>query len=793
MAPKHDVWQYLAEQGAAGKVSFPTDAADDVATAITAALAALGYLKLAELDMGNGSFGNPGNNAGSEILARFQAQRNAAVTTLERHHKTLEHMIDAFIKAGKLYRGTDAHGKKEFKKIKDFVLSESDKNRYGAQDTFEDSSEKDEGNRYDEGGAVNSKETKKAGANPYQQWDQMDGSEYGEEMIAPWAPDPPGAASMSWAALANLGSSINAGPLRTAARGWMRQSARIQRIANTMGRDARTAMADWEGLGQRQAATFVQTYVGELKSLGLQMRAVGELLAFSAGWLEEAAPLMPRSSTPTTGDGNSDGSWGDIRTHDGALLAGSGDYVSALLSTIRANYDGWYRKPFTVVGHHVPKIPEHKAMAVPKGFTTDFPTSRNPNSKYPNGKVPGSNNNQQPQGTTTVPAAVKNGITKLTAAEKSVQTALTKLQKIANRMQAGINKITEGYRLMQAGQTDRGAALIRQGQKEIREARTDMTAALKDVDKKEKAVRDAAKALGLAAKGSPAAIQKYAKQAAGQAETFLKSAEKAEGQYKKYLKGAESAYTQGNNILLSASQQGSGALPNAPQTVGKAQPGLFGSIQGNQTAANQAGTPQQQFNPAQYAQQMAQQYGQTAGYDPTAAAQSQYPAATSGDQSASQLAGLAQQASGLGQQGLQDALRAGQQPSAAALQNAAAAMAHGGPTDKIPPHGGGGGGGAGAAPEPLRDYAAKLFPRSGVQVSAGMQASATSAIQGQPGSGQPAASQPGPAGPAGSPGAGHGAGGGAQERKRPKYLQSTEHLDQALGDAPDVFKPVIDR
>jgi hypothetical protein len=51
------------------------------------------------------------------------------------------------------------------------------------------------------------------------------------------------------------------------------------------------------------------------------------------------------------------------------------------------------------------------------------------------------------------------------------------------------------------------------------------------------------------------------------------------------------------------------------------------------------------------------------------------------------------------------------------------------------------------------------------------------------------------AGTPGSPGA---AGAGAQnqqgkEHKRPAYLDSVEHLEDALGDAPVVVKPVVEK
>ncbi|MFE1593224.1 hypothetical protein [Nocardia sp. NPDC058705] len=99
--------------------------------------------------------------------------------------------------------------------------------------------------------------------------------------------------------------------------------------------------------------------------------------------------------------------------------------------------------------------------------------------------------------------------------------------------------------------------------------------------------------------------------------------------------------------------------------------------------------------------------------------------------------------------------------------------------------GGGGLGGAGLPKDAATAAASKLFPRA----SAGLPGAA--AGLGRAGMGAGMAGMPGGMGPAGA-GAG-GQGGGNKEHKRADYLDSAEHLDEAIGGAPVVAKPVIER
>ncbi|MEU7766891.1 hypothetical protein AB0B25_17415 [Nocardia sp. NPDC049190] len=161
-----------------------------------------------------------------------------------------------------------------------------------------------------------------------------------------------------------------------------------------------------------------------------------------------------------------------------------------------------------------------------------------------------------------------------------------------------------------------------------------------------------------------------------------------------------------------------------------------------------------------------------------------------------QLGGMAQQAGNLAQQVGQGLPRAGHVPDPAKALDPALRASEGKPPTGGGGRGAGGGGGGGGpvsgptAPTPMRDYPASLFPRAGTELATGAAPPRAGLPTGQqqPMAGTPGS--PGTAAPHGAQGAGQGKGG---EHKHPKYLQSTEHLDEALGEAPTVFKAVIDR
>ncbi|MGI5221403.1 hypothetical protein [Nocardia sp. CA-290969] len=158
-----------------------------------------------------------------------------------------------------------------------------------------------------------------------------------------------------------------------------------------------------------------------------------------------------------------------------------------------------------------------------------------------------------------------------------------------------------------------------------------------------------------------------------------------------------------------------------------------------------------------------------------------------------QLGQMGQQLSTAAQQALQQAGITGL-PGMPALQDAVknyqSALQKAG---KLPAGLGGGGApggsspaGAKTAPVPNVEKASKLFPRATV---------ATGVLTGQA-TGVVAASQPGaPMGgmPMGGGGAGGAQGGQQKDHKRADYLDSTEWIEEGIGEAPIVAKPVVDQ
>ncbi|MEU4342432.1 hypothetical protein AB0H00_14370 [Nocardia sp. NPDC023852] len=101
--------------------------------------------------------------------------------------------------------------------------------------------------------------------------------------------------------------------------------------------------------------------------------------------------------------------------------------------------------------------------------------------------------------------------------------------------------------------------------------------------------------------------------------------------------------------------------------------------------------------------------------------------------------------------------------------------------------GGGVGGGSYGAPKALSDPS-RLFPR----VNAGATMAGSAAAMPRAGAAPMAGQAPmGTPGPAGAPGAGARGGGQESKHERPKYLDSAEHLDEALGEAPDMTRAVV--
>ncbi|MGW4529531.1 WXG100 family type VII secretion target [Nocardia sp. NPDC004340] len=104
--------------------------------------------------------------------------------------------------------------------------------------------------------------------------------------------------------------------------------------------------------------------------------------------------------------------------------------------------------------------------------------------------------------------------------------------------------------------------------------------------------------------------------------------------------------------------------------------------------------------------------------------------------------------------------------------------------------GGGGGGGGGSAPKPMLETS-RLFPRAALAETA----EATSMGVARAGVAAGSTGMGGMGGGGGMGPMGHGAGGqgqGGKEHKRPEFLDSSEYLDEAMGTAPVVAKPVVE-
>ncbi|MFD0365954.1 hypothetical protein ACFQZZ_31330 [Nocardia sp. GCM10030253] len=188
----------------------------------------------------------------------------------------------------------------------------------------------------------------------------------------------------------------------------------------------------------------------------------------------------------------------------------------------------------------------------------------------------------------------------------------------------------------------------------------------------------------------------------------------------------------------------------------------------------------QQEEAAQRQQQQAVE--QAAQQTQQAAQQAAQEAMSAGQQAAQEAMAAAQQAAQQAMAGVPGL--AGLAPGAASALEAAknAALSAGKPGGL---GGAGAGAGAGAAPVAKElSQTAKLFPRAAA-------ATAASAAGRMPGLASPMAGMPGSPGAAGA--AGRGAGDSNQNHKRAAFLDSTEHMEEALGDAPQVVRPVVER
>ncbi|WP_306356521.1 MULTISPECIES: hypothetical protein [unclassified Nocardia] len=219
--------------------------------------------------------------------------------------------------------------------------------------------------------------------------------------------------------------------------------------------------------------------------------------------------------------------------------------------------------------------------------------------------------------------------------------------------------------------------------------------------------------------------------------------------------------------------------------------GLSADLQRQLAAARQAGLPPDAENgsprpntpspDANRDPRGSQSDSRTGGQQGQQVAQQLQSAVDQGLQSAQQAAEQAQQA--LAQQAQNDVRnQLANAPLAgmpAALNDLAKKVGAGGPK-------GGGGAPGGGGPQTqlsANSPASKLFPRAALSVDAVGTVRAGLAT----GAGMPMS---GPMGPAGAPGAG--AQNQGKEHKRPDFLDSDEHLADAIGEPPIVAKPVVE-
>jgi hypothetical protein len=175
---------------------------------------------------------------------------------------------------------------------------------------------------------------------------------------------------------------------------------------------------------------------------------------------------------------------------------------------------------------------------------------------------------------------------------------------------------------------------------------------------------------------------------------------------------------------------------------------------------------QQQQQAAQQAMQQAAQQAQQIGQQAAQAAQQMGQQLASAAQQAAQQAGLA------GLPGI-PSLKDLEEQAKKAMGSAAA-------------KGGSGAGGGPGSGSPVKagvgqnlDKASKLFPRAEATAT-GTAAAARAGLASSAGMGM-------------GPGPGPGAAGQQKEHKRADFLDSTEHLEEAIGEAPTVVKPIVEQ
>ncbi|MEV6323789.1 hypothetical protein AB0M45_21730 [Nocardia sp. NPDC051787] len=214
------------------------------------------------------------------------------------------------------------------------------------------------------------------------------------------------------------------------------------------------------------------------------------------------------------------------------------------------------------------------------------------------------------------------------------------------------------------------------------------------------------------------------------------------------------------------------------------------------------GSDSSAFTPAALASPASDYSSTTPGYpsytDDLAAQQKEWARAQREAAQQQALQSALQQGIGAAQQALDQGMRLAQRAAESAAQSMAPSTLPSVPssldsaeTSAFEPSALGGAGSAGVgsgtgAGTPKGTYdASRLFPRAGL--APGATASLTA---GTPMAGMPMAGVPGAPGAAGAPGAGARPGQDSKH-ERAKYLDRADNIDEALGDAPDMTRPVV--
>ncbi|MFI9508644.1 hypothetical protein [Nocardia sp. NPDC052566] len=736
-----DVWKRLRGQAHGGTISIPHDLAVNAANALGDAEGRLAAISARSnwLEFDPGGFGTLPSPVGSNNLGyEFQVQGRKLTGILGKHLTTLRNMRETFVLADEKYKSQEKHSASWFQRLVPIPKSIGDELlMHGGSDDPQSTAPSSAQSAYDAG-----RDRKSLG-------DDAMGINSKEIELSHTKVDFVDGSSLNWGQLYTLGTTINAGPILRAAENWIWLANELDIATRDLRMGMDKAFTGWKGAedgGRNAAAAAFKTYQADVGALRDSMTLMGYELATAAGWLEGTPPLMPRKSTPD-------------RVYDYAVVGTvRGDRGWVRLTKIRADYNAQY-----LAGFRDAKVPvlasKASAGAGPKVRDPHKKTTTtvNPKDKTgPSGSTVGPKGGTGPKGGNQGNDKPKSGFTRASVPIQ-IDEGVKHINKGINKINSGADLIAKGQLLVQQGYVDLGKEKIKDGQSLIRQGRSEIRTGRDYIDGADKSTK----------------AGDQAKQAGAK---YLKLGQDALDQSKKYTETTGQPPVNG---------------PGLPSSTQATQP---------QTVQGQSGTVTTQSVPGNSSAPAASTYGDSGQTTSTGQSSSGQTAASASSQDPlSQIAGVAQQISGIAQQagqGLQGLLQSGLIPNAAGLPGAIApaglpdAASLGGGSDAGVGGGPGPGPGPGngpAGPEMTRDYPARLFPRAGGEVL-----SATDWRSGLA-TGQSTAGPPGAPG-AGAPYGGHGAGmGQGQEHKRPKFLFSPEHLEEALGEAPPVYKPVIDR